>query len=553
MFKPTKANTQIDMFKSKSTMLTGTAIKFFDNEKSWHNLFRANVTSRIDEAICAPLFAAETGSPNSSIRVLLAMMILKEGNGWSDAQLFEECSFNILIRSALGIVQLDDAIPTQSTYYLFRKKIVEYEKKTKINLIEKAFTALTKNQALNFEVSGKSIRMDSKLIGSNIAWLSRYEIIHQTLRLFCTDIKESIGQHPELIMKKEIIESLFKEEGNKVVYRSSSEEVKAKIQGLGLLANILIPLYDSLSSIHYDTLKRVFAEQFQIDEKTKFIIAKVDAEISANSVQSPHDADAHFRNKDGNKVKGCSVNLTETCDKEKLNLITVVEVKPASAADNNFLQSSIKATQEIVNDKIEKTHTDGAYNSADNQSFCNEENIELYLNAIQGAKSRFDLALNSTGELIVTDMKTAEVIPAIKLPNKEKWKIKFNNIYKYFSIKEIISSALRRKIESTPQATLNIRNNVEATIFQLGYHYPNDKTRYRGLIKHKMWANIRCMWVNFVRIKNYVTQKPINIDIEQIYNPICNAITQIWASITIFSKVLSNQINSKTQIQFFSF
>ena len=251
MFKPTKANTQIDMFKSTSTMLTGTAIKFFDNEKSWHNLFRANVTSRIDEAICAPLFAAETGSPNSSIRVLLAMMILKEGNGWSDAQLFEECSFNILIRSALGIVQLDDAIPTQSTYYLFRKKIVEYEKKTKINLIEKAFTALTKNQALNFEVSGKSIRMDSKLIGSNIAWLSRYEIIHQTLRLFCTDIKESIGQHPELIMKKEIIESLFKEEGNKVVYRSSSEEVKAKIQGLGLLANILIPLYDSLSSIHF--------------------------------------------------------------------------------------------------------------------------------------------------------------------------------------------------------------------------------------------------------------------------------------------------------------
>jgi len=45
---------------------------------------------------------------------------------------------------------------------------------------------------------------------------------------------------------------------------------------------------------------------------------------------------------------------------------------------------------------------------------------------------------------------------------------------------------------------------VEATIFQLGYHYSNDKSRYRGLIKHKMWANARCLWINFVRILNYV-------------------------------------------------
>ncbi|MBK6482119.1 MAG: hypothetical protein IPG01_03060 [Chitinophagaceae bacterium] len=78
--------------------------------------------------------------------------------------------------------------------------------------------------------------------------------------------------------------------------------------------------------------------------------------------------------------------------------------------------------------------------------------------------------------------------------------------YKYFTAKAITASALKRKIAAIPQEVLNIRNNVEATIFQLGYHYPNDKTRYRGLIKHKMWANIRCMWVNFVRIANYLTK-----------------------------------------------
>ena len=33
-----------------------------------------------------------------------------------------------------------------------------------------------------FKVSGRSVRMDSKQIGSNIAWYSRYEIVHATLR-----------------------------------------------------------------------------------------------------------------------------------------------------------------------------------------------------------------------------------------------------------------------------------------------------------------------------------------------------------------------------------
>ena len=56
----------------------------------------------------------------------------------------------------------------------------------------------------------------------------------------------------------------------------------------------------------------------------------------------------------------------------------------------------------------------------------------------------------------------------------------------------------------TTQAELLVY--VLATIFQLGYHYPNAKSRYRGEIKHQMWANIRCLWVNFVRILKYIKQ-----------------------------------------------
>jgi hypothetical protein len=124
---------------------------------------------RIDETLFKKLFSEKMGAPNAPVRILISMTVLKEAYGWSDAQLFEHCRYHVLVRSALGLLNMDDAIPTESTYYLLRKQIVDYEKTTDINIIEEAFASITKGQAKDFEVSGKSIRMDSKLLSSNIA------------------------------------------------------------------------------------------------------------------------------------------------------------------------------------------------------------------------------------------------------------------------------------------------------------------------------------------------------------------------------------------------
>ena len=53
------------------------------------------------------------------------------------------------------------------------------------------FSQVTKGQCIEFEVSGKSVRMDSKLLGSNIAYLSRYELVHETFRLFFNAVKKN--------------------------------------------------------------------------------------------------------------------------------------------------------------------------------------------------------------------------------------------------------------------------------------------------------------------------------------------------------------------------
>ena len=185
-----------------------------------------------------------------------------------------------------------------------------------------------------------------------------------------------------------------------------------------------------------------------------------------------------------------------------------------TTTDCSFLQQALTNSQEILPNEIEKVYADGAYNSIENQEYCKNGTIDLLLTAMQGAIPRYNLSLDSQDQnkLIVTDNKTGNSIEAQQVvtrkdPTGKKWKIKTDEgKYRYFDMESLRAANLRQKLKEIPIEELNIRNNVEATIFQLGYHYSNDKSNYRTLAKHKLWAYSRSLWVNFVRILKYVTQ-----------------------------------------------
>lgn len=437
MFKKTPDAGQFNIFTSSQSLYSGNSLKMYEDPQAWHNQFRQQVTMRIDEDIFRPLYCQNNGSPNAPIRVLVAMMVLKEAEGFSDQKIFEECRFNNLTRSALGLCNVSDPIPTESTYYLFRKRIVEYEKENNKNLLETVFAQITKSQCAEFEVSGKRIRMDSKLLGSNIAWLSRYELIHETLRLFYNQVKLS-GELEKATQER--LDELLHMEGNKVVYTCSGAEVKSRLKELGVLIYKILPLFSASSHPSYQTLKQVFNEQYKIDEH-KMVVPRPKEEISAKSIQSPHDTDCHYRNKGDQKVKGYSINITESCDDDKrLNLIGNVDLKKASASDVDFLQNGIGKAQEVFTDKTEAAHADGAYHNPGNQRYCKKENIDLFLHAIQGAKGRYQFSYDDNGELIVFDTINNEVVDTVKVNSKNnttKWRIKTPTGYRYFTQKDI--------------------------------------------------------------------------------------------------------------------
>ncbi|MCP4111046.1 MAG: transposase, partial [Desulfobacteraceae bacterium] len=152
MFRKTDTSNQLSFYSSVLEHLTVSSSDQFSDETAWQNIFYKQVTSRINENLFSVLFSSDNGAPNSSVRTLIGMMILKEGQGYSDQKLFESCRFNLLTRKALGLVNLNDPLPCESTYYFLRKRIENYFNKTGIDLFEKCFQEISKEQIIEFNV-----------------------------------------------------------------------------------------------------------------------------------------------------------------------------------------------------------------------------------------------------------------------------------------------------------------------------------------------------------------------------------------------------------------
>jgi hypothetical protein len=495
MFKKTKSP-ELTLFESPSNLMRGRALKKYDDPEAWHNQFYELVTSNIDEDKFKPLFkSGNMGRGNASISQLVAIMIMKEGNRRSDEQMFEAVDFDLLVRKALGLVNLSDQAPSLDTYYLLRRRMVAYEEETGINLMGCCFKDVTKAQAMKFHVEGKSVRMDSKLIGSNIARYTRYRIILTTLQKWAKNGLDSLN--PSL---RKMAEPFCQEDAQKTEYRSTSEEILQRIEALGAV------IYKVLKRIKASDdllLKRVFDEQYEVSHGKVSLRDK--KFVSADSVQNPNDPDAAYRTKGDQKVKGYSVNATETNDEEGgLSLITDVEVRPATAADKDFLQQGVEGSMEVTGNLPEHINADGAYQSDGNREFAADNLIDFVTSGLQGKPSRYDLTL-ADGDLTVVDKTTGEVVPVTKAGDKWRIASKGKAKYRYFTQEQVEKAMLRKKLEAIPKTELDRRNNVEAAMFQISYHTRNGKTRYRGLAKHVMWACSRCMWMNFIRLMIFQT------------------------------------------------
>ena len=364
MFKPSPTSRQTDVFSSFESHFSESKTEKLNDPSAWHNRFCEYMTSRIDEDPYAILFSDSLGRPNASIRVLVAMLFLKEGFGWSDQELFEQCGFNLLVMRALGFVNLDDEIPVPSTYYLFKKQLFTYQTEHGVDLVGDTFRSLTAEQASLLGVCGDFVRMDSKLIGSNIANCCRLQLVLGCLRAFWKSLtpkqRSRVSSRDEKLLKP-----LLDRRPNQLVYGLSNDEKAKKLKEYGKLLRRLLKHYNPSDTDRYDQIQRLYKEQIAI--RSKKLTPKASQEIPADSLQSAHDPEAAYSGKPNQKVKGYRVNLTETCNPGSLNLVTDVQVAPVNTSDVRFLQSAIEQTEALVGE-VREVSADGGYNSPEHRA-----------------------------------------------------------------------------------------------------------------------------------------------------------------------------------------
>ncbi len=502
MFKKSTTNNQLDYFGSFSMNLDQKRVETLNDSEGWYNQFFEHVVNRIDESCFEVLYHGSLGRSNAPIRILLAMMSLKEGFGWSDAQLYEQVHYNLLVMKALGFENLNDKAPVPSTYYLFKHEVYKYSVEHGRDLILEAFQSLTKDQAEFFEVNGEKVHMDSKLIGSNVVRCSRLRLIISCIQEFWKSLSDDLRFKLDEDCRM-VLDELCQKKSNQIVYPMSEEEKSQKLIELGDVLLHLQRHYDDSDSGKYFLVEQLLDEQYRIEgDKTTL---KPGKEIPADSIQSPHDPEAAYRKKNTQTVVGNSVNVTETCNDEGLNLIVDVQVEKATHADNYFLKPALDNAKDVVG-PIKEAYTDGAYQSPENVKYGQANEIEIVFTGIQGAKGNFEFIKTDSG-LLVFDRKIGETVEATEY-KADHYKIKLpSGKWRYFKPAEIECFYRRKGIENLPTEKRNRRNNVEATIFQMSFHTRNNKTRYRGQFKNKMCAVSRAVWVNLVRIGKHVKNK----------------------------------------------
>jgi len=60
------------------------------------------------------LFISDDGAPNTSIYVLVAMSILKEGHEWSDEQILPSCQASVMDLYQVGVDKLHEDSKTSN-------------------------------------------------------------------------------------------------------------------------------------------------------------------------------------------------------------------------------------------------------------------------------------------------------------------------------------------------------------------------------------------------------------------------------------------------------
>ena len=235
----------------------------------------------------------EGGRPPISPKVLLLVLIMQFIERLSDRAAARNLRYRIDWKIALG-VELDFEGIHPTTLVKFRDRLLANEKAS--YAFDKVIEYLIEQGLVK---RGSKQRIDSTHVIGKVRELSRLELFHETLRLFCVDIDEMADEMPKFIYE------LFEYYSDEIAIRGISDAQRNKyLREVGAAMNAFIEWvnHDELDLLNLrsmQTLKTIFKQNFNDEEPDPGGPELIKIATGKDHVCSPHESDARYANKGG--------------------------------------------------------------------------------------------------------------------------------------------------------------------------------------------------------------------------------------------------------------
>ena len=471
--------------------------------------------------------------------MLLTILILKEHENISFGMCARRVRYDLSFRYALGIDDIHCPAPSERKIKSFSKivRLFNEFKSQELGEPYSIFNEVLKNIGIStVRYFGKNnytgmVRVDSTLVGSNIAHHSRPEIIISVLKDYLNGL--SFGQSESLTLRDSeqwpTIMEIIGIGGKKMSYEmSDSGEAVMKYLGFAL-SSIINDVKQGIISetAEFPLLERVYADQFE--GKAGGPVLKPGKEIKADSLQNVNDPDASYANKYG-PVQGEVVNASEIIAKRETvtdengnevsqpmapHVITGIQVETATTGDTDFIDGSIESAKEIGDASghaVTDVLGDGGYASSKKSQELEKKGIKLVTTELKGKEPAFEYRLQDDGTVLVTDRGNPEITyvatPVNTRDGSRKWKFTVidkdgNEKQRYVTEDTFKHQEMREKQKDLPAEIKKGRNNVEALMKELKSGWYKGKIRYRRKLRILTALSAKAIAIQTRRIFNF--------------------------------------------------
>ncbi len=478
MFKPNPTDKQLsltDPYQSYSQYVQEALLK------SWAETFLKTIFVNIDEERFAPLYSEKASRPNAAVNVLIGLLILKELNSWSDIDTIAALYFDYRVQYALGITDFEKERVCINTLGNFRSRLYQFLEEEGCDLLAEEIASLNEKIIDFTEMDTSFLRQSLMHYGQekdktdHVYRINKEEVEQKTLEL----LKESLE-----------------------LYNSTPEELK--------------------NTEEFKALERLIGEQINQDQTPK-----KSKDIPADSLQNPSEPDATYRRKGNKAYNGYVMNLVEAHDRDKnISLIVHHELQPNVVSDTEL---GLNALEELTEGQT--LVSDGAYFSQKVVEKADEKKVNLSFSALNG-RSVVEETLGADQFVIDPETELILACPDGHVPlnaerdrEKETYKARFaketcascplkehciikeqakSNLVT-FTDKQLTIAIYRTRLGTAEhQALGDFRAGVEGVPSVLRRRYRIDELPVRGLIRARIWDNLKIMAYNFSSVHSYL-------------------------------------------------